>query len=111
MTVTLKSRIPLIVADLSSEVLEAVVEGAEEIAQGAKDRVPVAEGTLRDAIHVEVDEDESRVSIVAGNTEAFYGHIIEHGSVKTPPRPFLTPAYEAGRDGLLTGVADVLEDL
>jgi HK97 gp10 family phage protein len=105
----LKSRIPLIIAELDDKVREGVVEVAENIADGATERVPVDSGALRDAIHVETDE--NRVRVVAGNTEAFYGHIVEHGGVHTPARPFLIPAYEAERPKLEDVVGEHLEDL
>jgi HK97 gp10 family phage protein len=106
----LTSRIPQIIADLPSEVNDALKEGADAIAEGAQSRVPVDEGTLRDAIHVE--EIEGGYSVVAGNeTDAFYGHIVEHGSVRVPARPFLMPAYESEREHLLEIVADALENI
>lgn len=108
-TSSLKSRIPAILAELPVEVDDAIHEGADAIAEVAQERVPVDEGTLRDAIHVE--KIEGGYSVVAGNTEAFYGHIIEHGGVHTPARPFLIPAYESTREALLDGINDALEDL
>jgi HK97 gp10 family phage protein len=107
---TLVSRIPQIVASLSDEVKDALGSGAELIAEEAKQRVPVDEGTLRDAIHTE--EVEGGWSIVAGDEQdAFYGHIIEHGGAHTGPRPFLVPAAEARKADVLQLVEDALEDL
>jgi HK97 gp10 family phage protein len=107
---TLVSRIPEIVASLPGEVSDALGEGAELIAEQAKERVPVDEGTLRDAIHTE--EVEGGWSVVAGNEQdAFYGHIIEHGGAHLAPRPFLTPAAESAWDDVLQLVEDALEDL
>jgi HK97 gp10 family phage protein len=106
---TLISRIPAIVADLPSTVKDALEESADAIAEGAKSRVPVDTGDLRDAIHVE--EIENGFSVVAGDDDVFYGHIVENGGVNTPPRPFLIPAFEAERDNLLERVAEALEDM
>lgn len=105
----LKSRIPLIIAELDDRLIEGVTEVAEAIADGARERVPVDTGTLRDAIHVEVDQ--SSVRVVAGNDDAFYGHIVEGGGVNTPARPFLIPAFEAERPRLEDVVGEHLEDL
>jgi len=93
----LKSRIPEIIAELGPAVEEATVAGADLIAESAKARVPVDTGRLRDAIHVETGPEGAYV--IAGNRDAFYGHIIEHGSAAygTPPRPFLVPALEENR--------------
>jgi HK97 gp10 family phage protein len=91
-------------------VKDALEPGAELIAEEAKVRVPVDEGTLRDAIHVE--ETDVGWSVVAGDeTDAFYGHIIEHGGTGRAPRPFLTPAAEAKKADVLQLVEDALEDL
>lgn len=107
----LNSRIPLIIADLDDTVLDGVIESAERIVLGAKERVPVDSGELRDAIHVEADRDAKSVSVVAGDGDTFYGHIVENGSVKTGPRPFLVPAYEAERENLEDIVGEKLEEL
>jgi HK97 gp10 family phage protein len=92
---TLKSRFPQIVAALDPSMMAATKAAAEVIAQRAKDRVPVESGELRDAIHV-VDEDEGH-SVVAGDTDAFYGHMVEFGTTHTAARPFLIPAAEETR--------------
>jgi HK97 gp10 family phage protein len=93
----LKSRLPEIIAELYPAVEEATVAGAELIVEAAKSRVPVDTGRLRDAIHVETTPEGAYV--IAGNRNAFYGHIVEHGSAAygTPPHPFLVPALEENR--------------
>ena len=110
MAVTLKSRIPLIIGELDDRLLEAVTELGERIADGAKDRVPVETGALRDAIHVVVKDDQE-VAVVAGDNVAFYGHMVENGTVKAPPHPFLVPAFEAELPDLAEIVGERLEDL
>lgn len=105
----LKSRIPLIIGELDSTLKEGVAEVAEAIAEAARGRVPVQSGALRDAIHVE--DTEEGISVVAGDTDAFYGHIVEHGGVTTPARPFLIPAYESERPKLEDVVGEKLRDL
>ncbi len=109
MPATLKSRIPEIIATLPPEVEQALRPGAEAIATEAKARVPVETGTLRDAIHVEkVDEG---FSIVAGDNNAFYGHIVENGSVYTPAHPFLIPSAESQRMAVAAFVQAVLRTI
>lgn len=109
MTATLKSRIPLIIGELDDKLLEAVQELAQRISEGAQDRVPVATGRLRSAIHVETDGE--RVAVVAGDSETFYGHIVENGGVNHAPHPFLVPAFEAERENLRDVVGEKLRDL
>lgn len=92
--VTLKSRIPQIQVALSRIPDVANKDIAESIAEEARERVPTRTGALRDAIHVEFKGDNDW-SVVAGDTDAFYGHIVEYGSTHTAPHPFLTPAAES----------------
>lgn len=132
----LTSRIPLIVAELDETTLEGVMEIAERIVEGAKQRVPDAppltEG-LVGAIHIETGSDlvksteagfshsaltvtaedlaEGAVAVVAGDHDHFYGHIIENGGVHTPPRPFLVPAFEQERPNLEEVVGEKLREL
>lgn len=105
----LRSRIPLIAAELDDKLIEGVTDLAQQVAEGAQERVPVDSGALRDAIHVETDGMEVRV--VAGDREAFYGHLVENGSVRVPPRPFLVPSLEARRTDLERIVGEPLGDL
>jgi HK97 gp10 family phage protein len=101
---TLKSRLPMITAQLRPRVSAAVKEAAETIAVGAKERVHVDSGDLRDSIHVE-RTGAAEYSVIAGDENVFYGHLEEFGTSHSPPHPFLVPAAEAGRSvaaGLVT---------
>lgn len=91
----LKSRFPAIAVALPEVVERALKVGAEQIADSARARVPQRSGALHDSIHV--DTESEGVYVVAGDSAVFYGHIVEHGSVNTPPRPFLIPAFEENR--------------
>lgn len=106
---TLHSRIPEIILDLPGEVNDALEQGVEAIAEDAKERVPVETGALRDAIHIE--EIPGGWAVVAGDDDAFYGHIIEHGGVNVPARPFLIPAKEARWDDVVGLIEEALENL
>ena len=92
----LKSRLPQIALQVEILVEEAIEEGAEHVAAAARQRVRVASGKLRDAIHTD-DQDEG-VYVVAGDTDAWYGHLVEHGTAHTSPHPFLVPSLEENRD-------------
>lgn len=110
MPAKLKSRIPEIIAQLA-EPKPTLRQGVDAIAEGAKARVPV--GTrhphLRDAIHVE--EAKGGYEVVAGDTEAFYGHMVEFGTTHSPAEPFLLPAFEAQKEAILAAVAGRLRKL
>lgn len=105
----LKSRLPQIARSLDEQITPALRIAAEAIEAGAKDRVPVASGDLRNAIHTEKIDDGYRV--VAGDSDVFYGHLVEHGTTRTPPRPFLLPAAEAVRDNVDDLIRAALRDL
>lgn len=101
----LTSRIPAITAELGAKLEGVAAAGAELIERRAKERVPVASGKLRDAIHVE-HTGPGEYTVVAGDTQAFYGHIIEHGGAHTPAHPFLVPAAEESREEIVAlGIA------
>jgi HK97 gp10 family phage protein len=90
-----RSRLPQIAAELGIKMRAAENAAAQVVAQRARDRAPVATGKLRDAIHVENDPDGALV--VAGNDDVFYGTMVEHGTARNPPHPFLVPAAEESR--------------
>ena len=104
-----RSRLPQITARLAAEMRAAEEAAAELVAERARQRVPVNTGRLRDAIHVEHDDDGA--TVVAGDTEAFYGHIVEHGGVRQAAHPFLVPALEESRDEALALAAAMLRSL
>ena len=92
-----KSRLPKVAAELALRADLSAKASAELVAAKAKDRVPVETGRLRDAIHVAEGDTPGEQYVVAGDSTAFYGHIVEHGSVNAPPHPFLIPAAEESR--------------
>lgn len=110
MAATLQSRLPGVIAELQPRVSRAVKEGAETIAESARQRVHVRSGELQDRIHVE-RAGPAEYAVVAGDGRAFYGHMLENGTVHSPAYPFLLPAAEEHRDGVAAGVRDVLRTL
>jgi HK97 gp10 family phage protein len=98
MSVALRNRLPMIIAELPARAHAAVKVGAGMIAEDAKQRVHVGthDPHLRDAIHTE-DVGPGQVAVVAGNDDVFWGHLLEHGTTHSPPFPFLVPAFEAKR--------------
>lgn len=105
----LKSRLPQIAVEIDIIIGEAVERGAETVKADARQRVPVQSGKLRDAIHVEPEDDGTYV--VAGDEDVWYGHLVEHGTSHTAPRPFLVPALEENRDGIVTRARSALRRL
>jgi HK97 gp10 family phage protein len=91
----LKSRIPQIIIEIALVADEIEEDGAELVTADAKARVPVRSGTLRDKIHAEKETEGTYV--VAGDDDVWYGHLVEHGTSHSAPRPFLVPALEENR--------------
>jgi HK97 gp10 family phage protein len=82
----------------------AMLESANRIVSGARLRVPVESGKLRDSIHHGGVKESKRgglyIAIVAGQrTPDGYNtaRIVEFGTMDTPAQPFLLPAYRANR--------------
>ena len=109
MSVTLDSRLGEIARKVGPTAVRALRPHMDAIALGAKARVPVETGALQRAIHV--DSEPNGYSVVAGDRDVFYGHLVEHGTRHSPPHPFLVPAFEAEKPPLLAGVAKALGDL
>lgn len=112
MPATLKSRLPEIAAELRPKVSAAVKWGAERVAEDAAANLPIGppEIHLAERIHVE-RRGGAEYAVVAGDEEAYYGHIIEHGSSKMAPRPFLVPALEGRKENIEALVTGVLRGL
>lgn len=121
MPATLKSRFPQIIAGLDPRVNAAVKAGAELVAARAKARVPdappIGQG-LVEAIHVESTETawagagtEGGQLVIAGDREHFYGHMIEFGTSKMAPRPFLIPALEESKGEVISLASAALKGL
>lgn len=112
MPATLKSRLPQIIAEMEPEIRGAMFAGAELIEARAEERVhdapPIGEGLIG-AIHIE--ETDDGYSVVAGDTDHFYGHMLENGTSHSAPYPFLVPAKEESEDEVLGLVQAVLRGL
>ena len=89
-----------------AEMERAMLESADLIVAGARLRVPVDEGDVRDSIHrtgVRVGKFGGLyVAIVAGDESTEHdgyqvARLLEFGTQKMPAQPFLLPAYRANR--------------
>ena len=78
------------------EVLRALIEAGEQIAEEARMLAPVRTGNLKKSIKAELVADpvtgyEARVGFTKA---AYYGTFVELGTEEHPPQPFLRPAAE-----------------
>lgn len=110
MHATVKSRLPEFTGELLHRVDVALEHAAHMIEHAAKDRVPVNTGDLRDSIHVD-KTGPAEYAVIAGNNKTFYGHMVEHGTSHTGPRPFLIPAMEASRETTIRAVSLAMRTL
>jgi HK97 gp10 family phage protein len=95
-----------VIAALETGVERAIVTVLEEqVVPEARSRCPVGHHKhhLRDAIHVQVELEG--VYLVGGDDEAWYGHMVEHGTSHSPPHPFLMPAFEMHRPAIVAAAA------
>ena len=82
--------------------MDRLEKAAEVIASGARQRVPVASGKLKNSIRVTRLKDDPRrnIRIYAGNRKKdgpYYAHMVEYGTVKMKAKPFLRPALNAAK--------------
>jgi HK97 gp10 family phage protein len=97
------ARIDRLAAELHQTVEAAIYEALVSVVDAAKARVPVDTGALQNAIHIDIQPEG--IYVVAGDSKAWYGHLVEHGSVNQPARPFLIPAFEEHRASIVATVA------
>lgn len=106
------NRLPEIIRELETEVEKAVREAVEElVVPAAKARVPKDTGHLAEAIHTELALEGVYVVAggrVPGDADVFYGHMVEHGTTHSAPRPFLVPALEENREAITERAAEAV---
>jgi HK97 gp10 family phage protein len=116
---TLKRRlIDEIPKDVRAALETAMLQSADLVVAGARLRVPVDEGDLRDSIrHHGVREGKRGglyVAITAGEPTADgkynTARIVEFGTMDTPAQPFLLPAYRANRRRIRTRMRRAVRD-
>jgi HK97 gp10 family phage protein len=107
--------------EVRASVAAAVLEGAEEIRDEAKRRVPTDTGSLRDYIQVvrgaSSDRLSWRVGVPVPKTRRgkpkrqwpFYAIFIEFGTVRMRARPFLFPAFEARKRAVFARIRKAVD--
>ena len=88
-------------AQIEKEVSVALNEGAERIADGARARVSVDSGSLRNSIHVRQSEEGMSASV---ETSAEHARHVEFGTRHAPARPFLLPAFDEAKPKVVAEV-------
>lgn len=89
---------------------------AQPIADAAKDRVPVAQGDLKNSIAVSTKLSRRQkakhrkanphdVEVFVGPGTHPQAHMQEFGTSQFPAQPFMRPAWDSERKNVLTGIA------
>lgn len=96
----------------------AMTDALEPTAERARELVPVRTGNLKRSIVISdrakgVAKDPDAVTVYLGASQAKgargrHAHLLEFGTVKMSPRPFLRPAWDQDGDAMLRRLADNL---
>lgn len=92
------------------------------VLSAAKQFVPVNEGHLRNSLKIttrlskrqqrenakEVAEGKASVQLYAGASALPHSHLVEFGTAKMAPQPFLRPAWDANKEDVLQLIKDEL---
>ena len=76
---------------------------ALEIETGAKKRCPVDTGRLRSSIHHRGRDLDYEIL-----TDVHYGKYIEYGTSKMGAKPYMFPAFEFAKPGLMQRISEIL---
>lgn len=85
---------------------EAVLDTALAVEGGAKRRVPVRTGRLRNSIGHELADDKLSARV---GTNVEYGPYVEFGTTRMHARPYLFPAAESERRGFAKRLKEALK--
>ena len=83
----------------------AVASKAHDTERDAKALAPVETGELRDSIHVRASGLSAEV--IAGTDHAEY---VEDGTSVMAPQPFMRPAFDRNREGLVQALEQIVGD-
>jgi HK97 gp10 family phage protein len=102
----IEQRLKAIPVAVRAAVMPAMEKSAEEIVAAAKTLCPVNSGTLRDSIgwtwgdapegSIVLASSQAgalRITIYAGDDDAFYARWVEFGTSHSLPEPFFLPSY------------------
>lgn len=109
-TVTISyNRFEELAAKAEEACYQAVNDAADRIVSEALMLVPRSSGELAKSIRRETLGLGQAAAAAGDRRKAFYASMVEFGTVKTPARPFMTPAAEKGRQQFLDDLARLEE--
>lgn len=89
---------------------EALIQTGADIADIAKQLVPVDTGALRQSIG-SVPESSEKVIVGAGNGPVDYAAHVEYGTSRSAAQPFLTPAFAQAEETFKKRLAEKMKEL
>ena len=116
----LRARLERVKQAAQEAAMQALIKGANDIADLQRQLVPEDEGDLRDSITVTLPGQstppysqpggshvvgENAVAVTAGNSDVRYPHHVEHGTVKMEAQPYFHVAYRMRRDKIMRAAA------
>jgi HK97 gp10 family phage protein len=100
----IKNRLPELPREIRQAATSVINAHAQNVASLARALAPVRTGRLRASIAVEVSG-TGAVSVIA---DAPYAVYVELGTSRQSPQPFLRPAVENDRPGLMSDLQKVI---
>lgn len=79
-------------------------KAALDIEAHAKTTVPVDTGATKNSIGVDITEDEGSIEVVVG-PQTWYAPLLEAGTERMPPRPFMGGAFDEVEPGWSKAIA------
>lgn len=86
----------------------AVMDGAYIVEREAKRIVPVDTGNLKNSIRSEIDEITPNLVTAVTGTNVEYGPMVELGTSRQRPQPYLRPALDTQHDKISAAVESAL---
>jgi HK97 gp10 family phage protein len=115
----LDRRLKALSADMGGKIARgATSAGARVIQKDAKRRVPKLTGTVQDAIVVKREKNTQLAAEYAvgwkkprkkGDADAWYGRLLEFGTVKMAARPHIRPAFDSQKGAAVDKIAQLLK--
>lgn len=84
---------------------------ADEVTRKAQSMVPRHTGALAQSIRAEQVGLLEAVTGPVKKAGGWYGHMIEHGTIRVGPRPYMGPAADAAEKRLLRAAGQTVEKL
>lgn len=102
----LAKRLERAAAVLEQKLAEAAQAAASQAAEEARRNVPVDTGELRESITCSADGLTAQV-----RADAPYAALVEYGTRRMPPRPFLRPAAMTAQETFAARAREALKEI